>query len=361
MRGNGARTAWRTLRNCTACVVGAAIAFGWGAAGPARAEGSGRLFFVNAGNGTYMSGGLDQNGDWAFKETSSYSSLTGVTNLVATPSFMLAYRAGGGGETFLIDGRGSTVIAQATSFSADWNIIKGFGNYLFFYGINSAQVGAVVRANPDGTVTQTWSNNGLSKWTNIESTDNYLFFYNGANGTTALGTIGWNGAFYQSGTKTSPVLSAGYNLTASVGDAVLLYNYNTGAWESGPILYTGSAGQDGYTTRIKEVATSGNTKLLAKGYNESVSNDGHLMLYNSATGAAVIGHFDVYGAYTVDHTLTLAKYYTSLVSCGQFVFFYGFGTGQAQTGYFTADGNFQPRQTFGNFGASWLPVASTRN
>lgn len=343
--------AWATIALC--CV----------AADAAHAEGSGRLFLVNPLNGTYISAGVDQYGDYNFKSSGSYSYLVNAFKLISTPSAVVAYRPSiGGAAAFLIDGRGSATIAPfAASFSANWNIIKGFGNYLFFYGISTTNVGAIVAVNPDGTFHQTFVSYAFSPWTDIEATDNYLFFYNNTTGATAVGTIGTDGGFTQSGTKTSPVLSPGYTLVTSVGDNILLYNYHTGAWESGSILYTGNANQDGYSVRVKHVPGGGNPNLLPKNFGESVSNNGHLMLYDSTTGQATIGHFDVFGAFTVDHNLTLPKYYTSLISCGQFLFFYGLGTGTFQTGYFTADGNFQSRQSGFTIGIEYYGVAATKN
>lgn len=343
--------------------VWAAIALCCGMAGVARAEGNGRLFLVNPLNGTYISAGVDQYGDFDFKGSGSYSYLVGAFELFATPSAVVAYRPGiGGAAAFLIDGRGSATIAPfAAGFSAHWSIIKGFGNYLFFYGISGTPVGAIVAVNPDGTFHQTFSSYNFSTWTDVEATDNYLFFYNSSSGETAVGTIGADGAFTQSGTKASPYLPSGYTLVASIGDNILLYDYHTGNWESGSILYTGSSNQDSYVLRTRQVAGSSQSHVLPTNLFESVSNNGHLMLYSSTSGQGVIGHFDLFGAFTVDRTITLPRYYTSLISCGQYLFFYGLGTGTFQTGYFTADGNFQSRQSGFTIGIDYYGVAATKN
>lgn len=77
------------------------------------------------------------------------------------------------------------------------------------------------------------------------------------------------------------------------------------------------------------------------GYRAAVQSNQHLLLYDSATGNAAVGHFGQSGNFILDHKMALSKFFTHLMRCGQYVVFYGYGTGAMQVGYITPAGNFQ--------------------
>jgi hypothetical protein len=184
-------------------------------------------------------------------------------------------------------------------------------------------------------------------------------FYSAANGSAVTATIDDNGQLFQNTSVTS--LRTGYTNFAAVGDDVLLWNFHNGLWESGAIDFTGTPSGAQYVSA--KVAAGDSLGLV--GFNLSVQTNGHLLLYNSATGAAIVGHFihplqsgGPVGKFVKDQTLTLSKFFTSLVRCGDFLVFYQFGIGQLQVGYVDFTGTYQETQSF-HMGAG-LSLAASR-
>jgi len=308
---------------------------------------------VNPNTGRWVSGGIDQIGHWHTAGSGTAASLVGETNLIATDSFLLSYAsATGKGASLLEDSRGIVAFDNLFNFSAHWSVIEGIGNYLFFYDLPSGHAAAIVRTFPDGTLKQTFSSATFSAWSNIIVTDNYVFFYNGTGGLIATGEIDSSGSFIQSA---SGQTSAGYTLATSLNDDVLLYNRNNGYWESGPILYTGNQLKDYYFPQTKVTANT-----LGLGYSAAVQSNDHLLLYDSATGNAAIGHFAQAGTFILDNKQVLTKFFTHLVRCGHYLILYGYGTGTFQVGYITTDGKFQVTQTLTSQ-TGWWNVVATKN
>ncbi|MGO9674754.1 MAG: hypothetical protein ACLPSF_11410 [Methylocella sp.] len=329
----------------------------------AYAVGEGRLLFVNPTTGRVVGAGVDKNGNFHSAFDVVIPSQKGKDTIIPTTSgFVLYSYYNGGAQAYLMDGDGSIRPgALSYPFSKQWYDIISVGDFILFYNLNGNQgIGAVVEANPDGSLLQTNTKTNLSPWTLIGHTNNYLFFYNKPNGLVVTATISSTGLLFQNTTAVN--LRSGYTNFASVGDDILLWNVANGLWESGSITYDALPSNDKYIAA--SVATTNSLGLV--GFDEAVESNGHLLLYNSATGAAITGHFirpaqfgGQPGTFVKDQSFVLPKYFTNLVQCGQFLVFYGFGVGQLQVGYIDFAGKYQATQSF-PMGAG-LSVAATKN
>ena len=303
--------------------------------GAAWAMQQNRLIFVDGVTGHYLAGGIDQAGIYHAEAggTAAFA-LAGITNLASVPGLVLAYNATAGGGTEIFESHGFVHFFAQPGFSASWQKLVTVGGLVFFY--DGSHTAAAVQASADGDTRQAFSSTGLSPWTIIQGTDNYLFFYNRPNGSIVTASLDDNG-FNQSQSSST---ATGYTLIGSVGDNLLLFNRNSGQWESGSILYNGSAHNDHYARSIIDLTGS-----LGLGYSKAVQMNGHLMLYDSATGSTAIGHFQTNGTFVLDSRPLLPKFYTDLLNCGQYLAFYGYGTGKLQTGYIDKAGNYHAVQT----------------
>jgi len=329
----------------------------------AHAVGEGRLLFVNKDTGRVVGAGIDKNGYFHSAFDVIIPSQKGKDTIIPTTSgFVLYSYFNGGAQAYLMDGNGSIRPgANSYPWSKQWYDRVSVGEFVFLYNLNGNQgVGAIVQANPDGSLPQTYTKTNFSPWTLVGHTNNDLFFYNKPNGLGVIATISSTGQLYQN--TTAVTLRAGYTNFASVGDDLIVWNVFNGLWESGSITYDALPANDKYVAAT--VATTNSLGLI--GFDEAVEQNGHLLLYNSATGAAITGHFTrpaqfggQPGTFVKDQSLVLPKYFTNLVQCGQFLVFYGFGVGQLQIGYIDFAGKYQPTQSF-PMGAG-LSVAATKN
>jgi hypothetical protein len=323
-------------------------------AAPASAQGEARLLFVNVNTGHWVVGGVDELGQLHLANGGTSPYFVNKTDLVATASYMLSYSASDG-TTMIVGGVNNGQIAPvntAYKFSTGWTALQSIGNYIFLYGADFGKAAAIVRTDPEDLLGQTFGANNFSQWSNVITTDNYILFYYNVNGALVTGHIGVGGGFAQTQSIT---VSPAYTLAASVGDDVLLYNRVSGYWESGSILYTGLHGTDGY--HQGNISTS---PTLGLGYSAAVQLNGHLMLYDSATGGAAVGHFNRGGHFALDQKTTIQKYFTHVIRCGQYIFLYGYGTGLGQVATISPTGAlsivFSATLT-----AGFWNVAATRN
>lgn len=325
----------------------------------ADAASAGRVLFYNSSSGQMVAGGVDKSGYFQTTFDGSNPGFKGMDTVIpAASGFILYSYLNGGAQAYLMDGNGSTRPgATRYPFSAHWYNIIPVGNYTVFYDLNgNTNVGAVVASYPDGTLHQTYTNTAFSSWTQIVPTDNYLLFYNSANGLYLTSSIDVDGHLFQN--TTAQTTRAGYTNAAAVGDDVLLWNFANGQWESGALNYTGLASGGAYV----RAAVSSSTSFKLTGFDLAVESNEHLLIYNSATGAAMTGHFLMplqvgQGTFVKDKTFTLPKYFTSLLRCGEFLVFYGYGVGQVQVGYMKFDGSYQETQSF-PLGAGYSVAAS---
>ena len=311
------------------------------------AQSEGRLLFLNPSTGRAIFGGVDQVGKFAPAGGETFQGLVGQDKLVPVDAGILTYDQNTGASSlFQIDGYAFPAVVSGLHFSSNWFLIRGFGNYLFFYNFGSDA--AIVAIDPNGDDAQTDARTNLSTWSNITPTDNYLFFYQESTGVVVIGAITNIGKLVQLSNTTA---ATGYTQIASVGDNVFLYNFNTGAYESGPILLTGT-GKDRYqqTTMSK----------LAAGYAFFARSNEYLVMYNQKTGGMQIGYFNLAGTFVPTETTAVARGWTHLLSTGQFLTFYSFQTGDMQIGYIDHAGKWVTTQsTKLAAGAGYSSAAST--
>jgi hypothetical protein len=316
-------------------------------AATANAENEGRVLFTKSSDGSFIYGGIDQYGDFAPLSSGKNSYFVGETALVATDSGVLSYSNLTGKGYFYLPDNILIRLANTVPFnlSPGWGIIQGQGNFLFFY--DYGHTGAIVGTNFDGTIKQTYSTNSFSYWSHIIATDNYLFFYEYGTGQTATGAILQSGSFFQTAATVRPTA---YTVVASVGDNLLLYNGQSGAWESGYIALGQGYNSAYYPTQLG---------TLPLGYTLSARLNQYLLLYNPTTGAAVIGTFNRVGQYTLTEKTSLKNGWTNIVRCGQRLMFYNYFSGAAEIGYIDNNGAYQSTQTL-SIGAGYGSVVSTK-
>lgn len=318
----------------------------------------GRLFFSNASTHRVFGAGVDKNG--LFHKSFDMDIVYASDTVIPTPlGFILYDSVRGSAKVYFMDGNGYVTDPGAGNvMSEQWRIILSVGLYTFFYfPANSPSVGTIVASWPDGSLRPTFTTSAFSSWSMIGQTNNYLLFYNKANGVSVIGSITPNGGFYQN--STAGTLRTGYTNFASIGENVLLWNASNGLWESGAITYTGRASD----TRYSASTVAATDTLGIRGYNLSVETNGRLMLYNSTTGATIVGRFiqplqagGAPGTFVKVRSFTLTKNFTNLLPCGDFVVFYNRSSGQAQVGYVGFDGAYRATQNL-NLGGGFAVAA----
>ncbi|WP_395698170.1 hypothetical protein [Methylocella sp.] len=336
----------------------AALSLGCACVQPSLADGAGRMLFVNGGTGRVIVAGIDKNGYFQTSYDVTTAAFVGTDSVIPTSAGAILYSYyGGGARAILLDGDGAINPGSSYNFSKQWYYSIGDGNHTLFYDLaGNGGDGAVVASYPDGTLRQTFSSTSFTHWTLLGKTENFLFWYRSSDGLFVTGDINVAGQLTQD--TRAATTKTGYTNIAAVGDDILLWNVNSGAWESGAISFSG-------TTSAYVATAGGSTNSLGlAGVDVAAQTNGHLFLYASATGAALTGHFveplqsaGKPGLFLKDQSFTLGKYYTSALRCGQFLTLYGYGTGQIQVGYVGFDGKFQPTQGFTLGGG--LSVAAT--
>jgi len=243
---------------------------------------------------------------------------------VATDAGLLAYNLLKG-NTWVIrhDAIGEGSVSAGPVFSPIWAWLVAVGNYVFLYDGKSN--GAIVRINPDLTVTQTYSINHVSSWTNVTATGNYLFFYNSQTGVYAVAIIDIAGRLHQTADGTT---QTGFTNVAASRDTLFFYNRGSGAYQYGAIVgfsnAPGSANYDLYT---------GSTGSIPAGYTHLVTVNSNLLLYNVLTGAARVMVLPDSGLpVPTTQTLTLAPYWQFIVAAANHFLFYNTMTGAVTTG-----------------------------
>ena len=296
----------------------------------------GRLYLVNRATGNQLAAGIDFPGQFRPGQAGTHPDAVGVSEVVGTPAGLVLYnRRSGVGRVVRIGADGRLDYGDHLGFSPNWDIIVGLGNRIFFYSSNGAA--AIGHIAPNGAYGQTQSlpAGSLSPWTHIAATDNYLFFYNSRSGITAVAAIDPNGHLAQTA---SGQTRAGYGYIITQGDRLVLYNQQTGAYESGGIRL---ASVGGALRGRYELSSSGS---IAPGFNKLVEHNGQLLLYNVGTGQALIGYLGRSSDLTGLHSASLSPGWTRIVSTYHYLFFYNGGTSAGAA----ALGIHQPRWPTGD-------------
>jgi len=347
-----------TLRGVISALSTAAAVL---AATPSHAEGAGRLFFIEPANGHIVTGAVNRNGQFVKELDGDFLSEAGRDVVVPVAAGALIYNSfAGGGQEFVLDGNARYTFGSSSPFSAQWFYTIGLGEYVFFYDLNGdTSQGALVQFSPNGTFTQTYTAHTFSPWSLVAPTDNSLFFYNKTTGLLSTATISVTGQLSQNGAAAT--IGSGYTNLAAAGDDVLLFNFHNGAWESGLLNFVGGSTPQTYTRAVVHATDT----LGLSGMDEAVAIDGRLLVYNSATGAAMLGHFQRVGgstpagAFIKDTNLTLPKFFTNLMRAGEFLVFYSLGTGEMQIGYLDLSGAYHQTEDF-NFGIGFSAMVSSQ-
>ena len=101
----------------TALIVFAALS---GLSTPSRAEGVGRLLFINPDTGQNAIGGIDQSGKYHDFSGGVVTSMIGQNTLVPTASGVFAYAMSGSASVVDLDGRGLPRFSS-TNVGSSWN------------------------------------------------------------------------------------------------------------------------------------------------------------------------------------------------------------------------------------------------
>ena len=283
-------------------------------AGAARAQTSGRIFFLNQQTGDFVVGGVGHDRLVHFPSPGKANfgtekSLIGVTNVAAANDGIVAYnQTTGYAEIVVIDGL-SDIEFIPNPFSSGWKTILGTGGYLYFYdGVSSA---AAVSLHQGGEVdNQPYTFTGLSTWTSIVQTENYLVFYNFHNGAVAEGVFSPVGQTFYQPAQSSLTTDTNCGLVAPIGlDQVLLYNTSNGKYD---IVYVGTTGNG------TDYIGFGSSGTLPTFLGAAVEVGGRVVLYGYGNGTAVVGYVSPRnGIFTKAQQKTLPLY-SSVVSTGPY-------------------------------------------
>lgn len=336
----------------------------WEAVGVSGAH----LFFYNASNGSAASVQVTNAGQFGWQVGYGAGALsTGWSNIVPVANYLFFYNSSTGLYAVAkIDQNGRMNTVNNGYLPRYVTKVVASDKHIFFYNgyDRSGFVGGVNTSSGYFSVTQSFGAGAFSPWTDIVDTKYGMFFYNRADGTVAVVNIQANGTLSQTDGK-ARYLPTGYDQIAVQGDYAVLYNSGTGAYVVG---YVTSAGKFDY------VAANSCGATLAAGYRKVIAAGDKLFFYNPSTGAGAVGYiiklsngkFSPYpyycaGQLKIQQTYsTFATGWTHLVNTSNGLLFYNQYNRAGAIGHFASDGSFIQTQGFGAgaFGY-WTSIITT--
>jgi Zn-dependent metalloprotease len=323
------------------------------------------LLFYNASDGSGALVQVTQNG--ALSQKSGYgpgSFATSWTDIVPARNDLFFFnRDNGLYAVARVDQNGSVYTLSSGTFPANpltmARVVSTDNNVFLYSGVTLG--GTIYRIDENGLLGQTesFNPNSFGVWTSIVDTAFGMFFYNKSSGVIAVGNVNQAGQFVQ--TDGGENVGTGFDQVVVQGGHILLYNSSTGAYALGSI---GSDGKLSTTT----ITSCGSP--LQPGYKNVVAMGSTLFFYNPDNAAAAVGSILPLSQIVTGQCrgqLSITKFYspyqfaigwTNLVSTGNGLVFYNSGDGSAAVGYFAADGSFI--QTSGySLSPYWSKVVTT--
>jgi thermolysin len=320
------------------------------------------LLFYNSSDGSGALVQVTQNG--ALSQKSGYgpgSFATSWTDIVPARDNLFFYnRSNGLYAVARVDQNGAVSTQSSGYIPANMTKVVSADNSIFLY--NVATLGGLIEqidANGRLGWTQSFNPNSFGVWTSIVDTAYGMFFYNRSNGSIAVGNVNQAGQFVT--TDSGKNVGAGFDQVVVQGGHILLYNSTTGAYA------LGSIGSDG---KLSTTPITGCGSTLQPGYKNVLAMGSTIFFYNPDNAAAAVGSILPASVIVTEQCrgqLSINKFYspymfaigwTNLVSTGNGLVFYNSGDGSAAVGYFAADGSFI--QTSGySLSLNWTTIVTT--